>query len=55
MGTLLSLWTVAVFVFFIAMLIWVIFIKKKEEMDEAANIPFIDDDVDEIKEGKHNG
>ena len=54
MSTLLSLWTVAVFVFFIGMLVWVLFIKPKEEMDEAANIPFIDDE-EIIKEAKNNG
>ena len=42
MSTILSLWTLAVFVIFIAIVIWVMS-KKKEDFDEQANIPFNED------------
>ncbi|MEQ8289082.1 MAG: cbb3-type cytochrome c oxidase subunit 3 [Gammaproteobacteria bacterium] len=42
MGTILSIWTVAVFIVFIAIVIWVMS-KKKEDFDEQANIPFNED------------
>lgn len=43
MSTILSLWTLAVFVIFIAIVIWVMS-KKKEDFDEQANIPFNEDE-----------
>lgn len=42
MSTILTIWTVAVFVVFIAIVIWVMS-KKKEDFDEQANIPFNED------------
>lgn len=42
MSTILSIWTVAVFIVFIAIVIWVMS-KKKEDFDEQANIPFNED------------
>ncbi len=39
MGALLSAWTLLVFVVFIGIVIWV-FMHKKEDFDEAAQIPF---------------
>ena len=43
MSTLLSFWTVFSFVFFVGVLVWVIFIKRKEDFDDAAQIPFTED------------
>ena len=39
MSTLLSLWTVVAFVFFIGVIVWVLFSDRKQ-FDEAAQIPF---------------
>ena len=43
MSILLSAWTVFVAVVFFGIVIWV-FREKKENFDEAANIPFEEDD-----------
>ena len=43
MSTILSLWTVAVFVIFVGIVIWVLS-KKKEDFDEQAYIPFTEDE-----------
>ena len=54
MGALLSAWTVLVFVVFIGIVVWV-FMSKKEDFDEAAQIPFNEEEqpVLESKEKKH--
>ncbi|MEE8320905.1 MAG: CcoQ/FixQ family Cbb3-type cytochrome c oxidase assembly chaperone [Gammaproteobacteria bacterium] len=43
MSTLLSIWTVVVFVFFIAVVIWAWSGKRKQAFDAASRIPLDDD------------
>ena len=53
-----SIWTVVVLVLFVGIVIWAWSGKQKERFDEAANIPFADDDMmpsDKIPEEKTNG
>lgn len=54
-----SIWTVVVLVLFVGIVIWAWSGKQKERFDEAANIPFADDDdmvpADKISEEKTNG
>lgn len=44
MSMIFSIWTVVVFVTFIAIVIWAWSSKRKAEFDEAAMIPLNDDD-----------
>ncbi len=48
MSTILSIWTVAVFVIFVGIVFWVLS-KSKEDFDEQANIPFNEEDNPEKK------
>ena len=52
-----SIWTVVVMVLFVGIVIWAWSDKRKERFDEAANIPFSEDErtpVDNIsKENSH--
>ena len=40
-----SIWTVVVMVLFVGIVIWAWSDKRKERFDEAANIPFSEDDM----------
>jgi cytochrome c oxidase cbb3-type subunit 4 len=40
-----SIWTVVVMVLFVGIVIWAWSGKRKQRFDEAANIPFIDDEL----------
>ena len=40
-----SLWTVVVLVVFVAIVVWVFSGKRKQRFEEAARIPFQDDDA----------
>jgi cytochrome c oxidase cbb3-type subunit 4 len=44
MSTIFSLWTVIVFILFIGIVVWAWSGKRKQEFDEAAMIPFNDED-----------
>lgn len=44
MSTLFSIWTVFVFVFFIAVVIWAMSGKRTKDFEEAAHIPFMEDE-----------
>ena len=51
-----SIWTLVVLVLFVGIVIWAWSGKRKKRFDEAANIPFEEDDmrsVDKTKENKH--
>jgi cytochrome c oxidase cbb3-type subunit 4 len=52
-----SIWTVVVMVLFVGIVIWAWSSKRKEHFDEAANLPFSEDDLtptDKIsKENSH--
>ena len=50
MSTILSLWTVAVFVIFIGVVIWTLNPKRKKEFEEAAMLPFADDEMEKNTE-----
>lgn len=55
MSILLSAWTVLVAVFFVGIVIWVLF-GNKNDFDEAARIPFEEEDaplIEEKEENKH--
>ena len=52
MSTLFSIWTVLVFIFFIGVVIWAMSSKRKKEFDEAAFIPFTEDDKPKSKKHK---
>lgn len=43
MSTLLSTWTLLAFVFFVGVILWVTVFKRKEDFEEAANIPFTEE------------
>ena len=43
-NTLRSLATVLLFIGFMGLCFWVFFVKKSTEFDEAANLPFADDE-----------
>lgn len=43
MSTIFSLWTVIVFILFIGIVVWAWSGKRKQEFDEAAMIPFNDE------------
>lgn len=44
MSTILSIWTAVLFVIFIGIVIWAWSRRQKGRFDEAANIPFKDED-----------
>lgn len=44
--TLRSIFTVLIFVAFIGVWIWAWSSKRKQAFDEAANLPFVEDDTD---------
>ena len=56
MSTILSIWTLAVFVIFLGIVFWVLS-KSKEDFDEQAHIPFNEEDNPdkniENKEAQH--
>ena len=49
-----SIWTVVVLVLFVGIVIWAWSSKRKQEFDEAANIPFHEDDTPTEKTSKEN-
>ena len=48
-GTLRGLGTILVFVAFIGVVLWAYSSKRKQSFDEAANLPFADDETDAKK------
>jgi cytochrome c oxidase cbb3-type subunit 4 len=48
------IWTVVVLVLFVGIVIWAWSGKRKQEFDEAANIPFNEDDTPTEKTSKEN-
>ena len=48
------IWTLVVVVLFIGIVIWAWSGKRKQEFDEAANIPFNEDDTPTEKTSKEN-
>ena len=49
-----SIWTVVVLVLFVGIVIWAWSGKRKQDFDEAANIPFNEDDMPTEKTSKEN-
>ena len=49
-----SVWTVVVLVLFVGIVIWAWSGKRKQDFDEAANIPFNEDEVPTEKTSKEN-
>jgi cytochrome c oxidase cbb3-type subunit IV len=49
-----SVWTVVVLVLFVGIVIWAWSSKRKQEFDEAANIPFHEDDASAEITSKEN-
>jgi cytochrome c oxidase cbb3-type subunit 4 len=49
-----SVWTLVVLVLFVGIVIWAWSGKRKQEFDEAANIPFHEDDTSAEKTSKEN-
>jgi cytochrome c oxidase cbb3-type subunit 4 len=45
LSTLLSVWTVIVFIVFIAIVFWAWNSKRKDSFDEAARIPFTEEET----------
>ena len=55
---ILSIWTIVVMVVFIGIVLWAWSGKRKQSFDEAANIPFDEDDMlptDTISKEKSHG
>ncbi|MFT5134479.1 MAG: cytochrome c oxidase cbb3-type subunit 4 [Gammaproteobacteria bacterium] len=57
MSIILSAWTIVVFVLFIIIFLWAFSSRNKEKFEQAAQIPFDDDDDEVIpgNEGIKNG
>ena len=51
---ILSIWTVVVLVLFVGIVIWAWSSKRKQDFDEAANIPFHEDEMPTEKTSKEN-
>ena len=49
-----SVWTLVVLVLFVGIVIWAWSSKRKKDFDEAANIPFNEDDMPAEKTSKEN-
>jgi cytochrome c oxidase cbb3-type subunit 4 len=49
-----SVWTLVVLVLFVGIVIWAWSSKRKQDFDEAANIPFNEDDMPAEKTSKEN-
>ena len=49
-----SVWTLVVLVLFVGIVIWAWSSKRKQDFDEAANIPFHEDDTSAEKTSKEN-
>jgi cytochrome c oxidase cbb3-type subunit 4 len=49
-----SVWTLVVLVLFVGIVIWAWSSKRKKDFDEAANIPFNEDDMPAEKTFKEN-
>jgi len=49
-----SVWTLVVLVLFVGIVIWAWSGKRKQDFDEAANIPFTEDDMPAEKTSKEN-
>ena len=45
-NTLRSIATILIFIAFLGVCFWVFKIKRKEDFEEAANLPFADDNAD---------
>jgi cytochrome c oxidase cbb3-type subunit 4 len=53
-GTLRGIYTAVVLVVFIAVVAWAYSRRRKKDFDEAANLPFADDKIDEHSQGVNN-
>lgn len=53
-GTLLGLGTVFAFIAFIGVCVWAYSGKRKKSFDDAANLPFADDDMNRNDKGNTN-
>jgi cytochrome c oxidase cbb3-type subunit 4 len=51
---MLSIWTLVVLVIFVGIVIWAWSGKRKQDFDEAANIPFNEDDMPAEQTSKEN-
>lgn len=51
-ATLHSIWTVLVFIYMLAIIVWAYSSKQKASFDEAANLVFADDEQERIEEDK---
>jgi cytochrome c oxidase cbb3-type subunit IV len=49
-GLLLGLWTIIVMIFFLGVVVWAWSKKRKKEFDEAAMIPFRENNDENMKE-----
>ena len=49
-----SVWTLVVLVLFVGIVIWAWSSKRKQDFDEAANIPFHEDEMPTEKTSKEN-
>ncbi len=54
MSTILSIWTVVVFILFIAIFLWAWSGKNKKKFDAAAQIPFNEDDEPVAQNKEHD-
>ena len=54
MNLILSIWTVVVFLLFIAICFWAWSGRKKQDFEEAAQIPFQEDDDNMVEEKELN-
>ena len=50
-----SLFTLVSFVTFVVIVVWAYSGRRKQAFDEAANLPFADEDQDNHQAGKHHG
>ncbi len=55
MNTWRGIFTTLALIAFVGVWIWAWSSKRKSAFDEAANLPFADDDIDENSKGGHHG
>ncbi len=55
MSLILSIWTVVAFLMFIGISLWAWNSGNKKEFEEAARIPFEEDEIPEINKESHDG
>jgi len=49
-----SIWTVVLMLVFLGIVLWAWSGKRKRSFDEAANLPFADDSIDQHSKGGHH-